>query len=265
MSVTIYSPRELIKLERAAKTAHKILLTLIDNAKPGATTLDLERIAESEIKRHGGLPLFKGYESFPFCTCLSVNEFIVHGFANNTPLKEGDVISIDIGVRVDGYCGDNARTIIVGDVDSEHKHLIDVTKSAYEEALKVALVGNTVGHIGSKINNIVSRPYLNPLNPELGKKFQVFHKVFGHGIGHELHEGPNIPNLGFEGAGCMLQEGMCICIEPVVLYNSSEGLIKESDLYLNVKQFYTSDGLPSAHHENQIFITKSGPIVLTTI
>jgi methionyl aminopeptidase len=265
VSINLYNKDQFIKIKAAAECAHSILLTLIEACKPGVTTQELEDLADLEIIKHKAEPLFQGYHGYPFCTCLSVNEFIVHGFPNSTPLKAGDVISIDIGIRLNGFCGDNARTIIVGGVESEHSHLIEVTKQAFEAGLAVALPGNTVGHIGNRINNIVSKPYLDPANRSLGKKFKVFHKVFGHGIGHELHEAPNIPNLGFEGAGAVLKPGMCICIEPVVLYNSSEGIIKDSDLYHSVKEFYTSDLKPSAHHENQIFITESGPIVLSKV
>lgn len=263
MTINIYSEQERLKLEKAARTAHLILLEVLKNVQPGITTAELEAIAESEISKNNAVPLFKGYEGYPFCTCLSVNEYIVHGFPNQKKLAPGDVISVDIGVRVDGYCGDNARTLVVGGNPSEHDQLIEVTKTAYEEALKVALPGNTVGDIGNKINHIISGPYLDPQNRSLGKKFKVFHKVFGHGIGYNLHEDPSVPNLGFKGAGAQLRPGMCICIEPVVLYNSSEPIIKDSDLYHSVKEFYTSDLKPSAHHENQIFITRDGPVVLS--
>jgi len=258
----LYSSEDLPKLKEAASLASYILQELVNFTKPGVTTLDIENLAENLIKQNKATPLFKGYESFPFCTCLSVNQYIVHGMANANPLNSGDVISIDIGVKLNGYCGDNARTLIVGGQETEHSHLIEVTEAAFEAGLKAAVPGNTVGHVGSAVNREVSRHYIDPFQKHLGKKFKVFHKVFGHGIGRDLHEDPNIPNIGFAGAGTTLVEGMCICIEPVVLYDSSDGIIETME-NTEIKQFYTDDGLPSAHYENQIYLTSNGPVIIS--
>jgi methionyl aminopeptidase len=262
--INIYSDLERLKIEKAATTAYKVLTEVISNTQEGITTLELNAITESLIKKYKGQPLFKGYNGFPFSACLSVNNQIVHGLANNRKLRNGDIISIDIGVRLDGYCGDNARTILIGDNYIElDKKLVDIAEEACLMATKEAFPGNTTGDIGYTINRTILSSYINN-DVNSGRNFKVYDSVFGHGIGKDLHEKPNVPNIGYKNHGVTLYEGMCICIEPVILYNSSIPMVIMNSEFL-IEEFFTSDGKPTSHFENQIFITKEGPILLTRI
>lgn len=262
--VHIYSASELKKIEKAASISSKVLKEAIDNAEEGITTLELNKLVESSIKKYKAYPVFKGYNNFPFGTCLSVNDRIVHGLADNRKLKNGDVISIDVGVRFDGFCGDNARTLIIGSTDIDlDVELVNIAEKACLEAMKQAIQGNTTGDIGYTINRTILSSYKdNKIGNE--RNFKVYESVFGHGIGAELHEYPNIPNIGSKGYGVPLMEGMCICIEPVILYKSSDPLIIMNSDYL-VQEFISSDGKSSSHFENQVIITSCEPILLTTL
>ncbi|MGD0576618.1 MAG: type I methionyl aminopeptidase [Candidatus Staskawiczbacteria bacterium] len=218
-------------------------------AKPGITTLELDKAAEAFILSAGAKPGFKNYEGFPFSLCASVNENIVHGYPSDYVLKVGDVLKLDLGVLYKGFNTDSAITVAIGNVSFEAKRLINVTKKSLRLGIKKAKIGNTVGDIGNTVQRFVE-----------DQGFGVVRDLCGHGIGKNLHEDPKIPNFGKRGGGEKLVEGMVICIEPMVTMGNYE--IKPSkDGY----GWATKDGSLSAHFEHTIAITKNGPRVLTEL
>lgn len=229
----------------------KILATVIKEmekmAKPGITTLELDRAAEALILSHGAKPAFKGYAGFPYSLCASVNENIVHGFPSNYVLKDGDLLKLDLGVLYKGFNTDMAITVAVGNISFEAKRLINVTKKSLRLGIKKAKVGNTIGDIGNTIQRFVE-----------DQGFSVVRDLCGHGIGKEVHEDPKIPNFGKRGSGEKLVEGMVICLEPMTTAGGYD-LRKSDDGY----GYATSDNSQSAHFEHTIAITKKGSRILT--
>lgn len=254
----LYDSECFYRLQAAGELAFLTLEHILLQIKPGITTLELDKQAEEFIRERGGIPLFKGYDGFPHTTCLSVGEDIVHGIPSSRSLLEGDIISVDVGVQLNGFCGDNARTVVVGVKDTPHKTLIDAAELAFLAGVGKAYPGNTIGDIGFAIQKSIF------MHEDLSGNglFKIFKNFQGHGIGLDLHEAPQVPNYGFEGKGTVLQPGLCICIEPVVLYRESDILIEKSKDF-NILQFKTSNAAPSSHFENQLFITNDGPIILT--
>ena len=189
--------------------AGKILATVLKEVekliKPGITTIELDRVAEALILKHGAKPAFKGYDGFPYSLCASVNEEIVHGLPSERILKEGDIIGLDLGVLYKGYNSDMAITAAVGEISFEAKRLIMVTKKALKRGIKKVRPGNTIGDIGNTIQRYVEDQGLS-----------VVRDLCGHGIGKEIHEDPKIPNYGTRHKGEILKEGMVICLEPMV-------------------------------------------------
>lgn len=234
-------------MQEGGKILAQVLKEIEKMAKPGTTTMDLNRAAEALILKHGAKPAFKGQEGFPFALCASVNETIVHGFPSNYVLKEGDIIGLDLGVLYKGYNTDMATTIAIGNVSFEAKRLLQVTKKALKRGIKKAKVLNTIGDIGNTIQRYVE-----------SQGYSVIKDLCGHGIGKNLHEDPKIPNFGKRGKGEELKEGMVICIEPMVSIGDWR-LKKAEDGY----GFATKDNSLSAHFEHTIAITKKGPKILT--
>lgn len=261
----IYEEDILPRFIDSGRLVRSILQSLIEVAVEGNTTLELNNLAEDLIYKNKAEPLFKGFNGYPFATCMSMNEFIVHGFPSDYRLKNGDIISIDLGLRLNGICGDNARTIIVGGVESEHTRLVEIAREAFYEGVKYALPGNYTGDIGFAIHRCILSELNDKNNRKSGNKFKVFYNFQGHGIGINLHELPNVPNIGYPGRGYRLREGNCICIEPVVIYSTSEPTIEEYSTHKGILKFTTNNLLPSSHYENQIYISKSGPIILTSL
>jgi methionyl aminopeptidase len=261
----IYEKDILPRLVESGRLVRYILQELIKNAVEGNTTLELNKLAEDLILKNKAESLFKGFENYPYTTCISVNEHIVHGFPSEYKLKNGDVVSLDLGLKLNGICGDNARTIIIGNIESEHTRLVQIAKEAFYEGFKHAFPGKCIGDIGFAISKKVLSELKDNTNRKSGSKFKIFFKFQGHGIGLSLHELPNIPNLGYPGKGYRLKEGNSICIEPVVLYSSSEPVIEEYSTHKGVLKFTTNNLLPSSHYENQIYIAKDGPIILTSL
>lgn len=259
--VNIYNSDAMAKLKEAAAVASEIRSILVGLADEGNTTYEIEKEAEHLLIKHNCQSLFKGYEGYPFITCQSTNDVIVHGFPNKQKLKLGDVLSLDIGVRhSNGYCGDTARTVIVGGSEnSSSRELVELGKQSFQCGLEKAYPGNTASDIGHAIFKEIVKKRVDGdfRKPSV---YKVFDRFRGHGIGLELHEDPSIPNWGNPGCGDLLLEGMCICIEPVIVHNSSKIL---RTFVSGVPQYSTHDRKPSTHYENQIFITSSGPIVLT--
>lgn len=229
----------------------KILATVLNKiakmAVPGITTLELDRAAEALILSYGAKPAFKGYDGFPYSLCASVNENIVHGLPSSYVLKDGDIIGLDLGVIYKGYYSDMALTVAIGKVSFEAKRLINVAKKSLRLAIKKAKAGNTLGDIGNTVQRFVE-----------SQRFSVVRDLCGHGIGKGLHEDPKIPNFGKRGDGEKLQEGIAICIEPMITAGGWR-LEKARDGY----GYASKDGSLTAHFEHTIAITKKGPVILT--
>lgn len=227
----------------------EILQLLRERIKPGVTTKELDRLAEQETEKRKARPAFKGYGGFPFTICSSPNEKVVHGFANDDPLVEGDILSIDFGLVYDGFYGDSAFTAPVGAVDSQKAELMDVTEKSLELAIEKATPGNRLGDISHAVQEYVEK---------MG--YSVVREFVGHGIGREMHEEPQIPNFGKAGQGPKLKEGMVLAIEPMINAGRAEVMVLP-DGWTAV----TRDGLPSAHFEHTVAIGPHGPEILTRI
>ena len=225
---------------------HAAIVKLI---KPGVTTLQLDTVAEEYIKSNGALPSFKNYNGYPFATCISVNDAVVHGFPNNRELKDGDLISIDIGVFKNGYHGDSAYTYAIGNISDEVKQLMKVTKESLYKGIEKAVVGNRIGDISFAIQEYTERKH----------SYGVVRELVGHGLGEELHEDPQVPNYGKRGSGAKLKEGMVIAIEPMINLGKKD-VINDTDGWT----VRTKDGKPSAHYEHDVHITKDKADVLSS-
>lgn len=216
--------------------------------KPGVSTLELDEVAESLIRMHGGVPAFKGYGGFPGTICSSINEQIVHGIPSaDVRLVEGDIVSIDTGAIVDGWVGDNAWTFFCGEPSREDRALCEVTRDCLRAGIKQAVPGNHLGDIGFAVQELAER-----------HGYGVVREYVGHGVGHDMHEDPNVPNYGSRGRGVRLQVGMVIAIEPMITLGDYS-----SRTLSNRWTVVTRDGKPAAHYENTIAITEDGPVILT--
>jgi methionyl aminopeptidase len=216
---------------------------------PGVTTMDLEKTADRRIKEFGAKPAFKGYYNYPCVLCTSVNEEIVHGIPSaKRVLKDGDIVSIDCGVVMDGYYGDAAVTVAVGDsVSPERKKLMDVTEQSLYKAIEQVKLGNSISDIGAAVQEFVE-----------ANGFSVVREFVGHGIGTKLHEEPQVPNFKARGADTRLREGMVLAIEPMVNSGRPEAKVLD-DKWTAV----TADGSSSAHFEHCVAVTRNGPLILT--
>ena len=216
--------------------------------KPGITTLNLDRIAETYIRDNGGKPAFKGYNGFPKTLCTSVNEAVVHGIPSDYVLKEGDIVSIDCGVIMNGYYGDSAYTFPVGEIDEEIERLLEYKRASLEEGVKEAVAGNRVGDISYAVQS----------KAESGG-FSVVRELVGHGLGKRLHESPEVPNYGRKGTGPKMPKGLVICIEPMINMGVKDTLQMRDGWTIK-----TADGRPSAHFEYAVAVGKEKADVLTT-
>jgi methionyl aminopeptidase len=215
--------------------------------EPGLTTKDLDNIAYKEIIRHGGKPTFKDYRGFPASICTSVNEEIVHGIPGKRVLKEGDIIKMDVGATIDGFIGDAAISVAVGEVAEEAIELMDATRLSLEEGIKAAVPGNRVGDIGAAVQQYGE-----------SKGYGVVREFVGHGVGRFLHEDPQVPNYGRPGLGPLLRAGMCIAIEPMLNLGDWHTRILDDQWTV-----VTADGKLSSHFEHTIAITENGPEIMT--
>lgn len=254
--IEIKTKEELKRMRKAGKIVAVVLAELEKRIKPGIKTSKLDEIAESLVRKMGGSPAFKGYRphmyfprEFPATICVSTNEEIVHGIPSDRVLKEGDIISIDIGVRVDGFYADAAYTYPVGEISEKAKKLIEVTKNALLKAIAVVKDGVSVGDISYEIQECVE-----------SNGFSVIRDFVGHGIGRNLHEEPQIPNFGVRGKGPELKEGMVIAIEPMV----SAGF-HEVEILPDTWTAVTKDRSLTAHFEHTVAVTSDGSILLTSL
>jgi len=249
MAIVCKSAEEIAKMRRSGHIVRQVLDDLRGLVAPGVTTMDLERAAEKRIKELGAKPAFKGYYDYPCVLCTSVNEEIVHGIpSEKRALKEGDIVSIDCGVVLDGYYGDAAITVPVGNgVNPELKKLLAVTEESLYRGIEQARIGNSIGDVGAAVQEHVE-----------ANGFSVVREFVGHGIGTRLHEEPQIPNFGARGHGAKLRDGMVLAIEPMVNYGKPETRVLD-DKWTAV----TVDGSCSAHFEHCVAVTKNGPVILT--
>jgi len=235
-------------LRKSNQLVSKTLGEMASLIKPGITTLTLDRIAETYIRDNGAIPAFKGYNGFPNTLCTSVNDEIVHGIPSTYALKDGDIVSIDCGVVLNGYYGDSAFTFAVGEIDEEVRKLLDFTRASLESGVKEAIAGNRIGDISFAVQS----------KAESGG-FSVVRELVGHGIGTKLHESPEVPNYGRRGTGPRMMKGLVICIEPMINMG-----IKETIQMKDGWTIKTADGKPSAHFEYAVAIDRGQADVLTT-
>ncbi len=247
--ISIKTPEEIEIMAEGGKFLARIMKELEKNVRPGIKTLELDRVAETLILKSGGKCSFKGYDGFPACLCTSINEEVVHIIPSERKLKEGDIISLDIGMKYKGFHLDMAVTVPVGKVSPEAQRLIRVTKKALKRGIKKVKPGNTFGDIGNTIQRYVE-----------SQGFNIVRDLCGHGIGRELHEEPRILNYGKRRQGPEIKEGMTFCLEPIVAIGDWK--IKEAaDGY----GYQTADGSLSAHFEHTIAVTKDGVKILTML
>ena len=247
MAIHLRSAEELEKMHRAGLIVYEVLTALRGFVRPGLTTMDLEKFAGEKIVGKPGHAAFKGYRGYPCVLCTSVDCEIVHGIPSpKRKLREGEIVSIDFGMEVDGYYADSAVTVPVGQIRPELQKLLDVTRDSLDRAIDKMRVGNRLGDVGFAVQSLVE-----------ANGFSVVREFVGHGIGTRMHDEPNLPNYGEPGRGARLQEGMVIAVEPMV--NAGRPEVKMRDEWVAE----TADRSPSAHFEHTVAVTANGPWILT--
>lgn len=245
--IILKTKKQIDFMRQAGKIVKETLDLVEENVAPGVTTKELDTIAENYILSCGAIPSFKGYGGFPATICASPNEQVVHGIPNNIPLREGDIISIDVGALLHGYHGDAARTFPVGKIDDKKQKLIDVTKQSFFEGVKAIKIGGHIGDIGEAVQRYAE------IN-----RCSVVRELVGHGIGKALHEDPQVPNFGRAHTGELIESGLVIAIEPMLNMGAKEVVIEDDGWTCR-----TRDRKLSAHYENTIAITDEGIEILT--
>lgn len=245
--VTIKSKTEIELMKAAGRVVYETLKLIEENVKPGVTTMELDKIAEKHIKGAGCIPSFKNYGGFPASICASVNSEIIHGFPSNVPLKEGDILSIDVGACYKGYHGDAARTFAVGEIKENAKKLIEVTEKSFFEGVKFAAEGYRISDISKAVQACAE-----------ASGFSVLRDYCGHGLGRELHEDPEIPNYVTKERGIRIRPGMCLAIEPMIFEGGADYYVGDNEWTV-----LSVDGKLGAHYENSVLITNNGPLLLT--
>ena len=246
--IILKTPDEIAVMAKASRVVAEVLEVLRDAVKPGITTDELDRLAESEIRSRGAVPAFKGYRNYPKTLCASVNEQVVHGIPSKRILKEGDIIGLDLGAIVGGFYGDSAITVAVGPVEEKTADLVRVTREALAYGIEKAVVGNRLSDISHAVQRHVE-----------AAGYAVVTEFVGHGIGRQLHEEPQVPNYGKAGQGPRLQPGMVLAIEPMVNMGTKR-VRTRADHWTQA----TADNSLSAHFEHTIAITDNGPLILTS-
>lgn len=242
------SDEEIALIKISAQVLGKAHAEVAKLIRPGVTTKELDTVAETFIKDNGGIPSFLGYNKFPASLCISINDVVVHGFPGRYGLRDGDIISIDCGVKLNGYHSDSAYTYPVGDVSPAVRRLLTRTKESLYIGLEKAIEGNRVGDIGYAIQTYTEK---------FG--YSVVRELVGHGVGQDLHEAPEVPNYGKRGQGPKLREGMILAIEPMINFGK-KGVVQERDGWT----IRTVDRKPSAHFEHTVAVRKGKPEILTT-
>ena len=248
--IQLKNPDQIKIMKEAGRITGEALLVAREHVRPGISTYELDRLVREHIEKAGAKPSFLGYGGFPASACISINDEVIHGIPSKARiLEEGDVVKIDVGAFYKGFHGDSARTIAVGRVSDEAQKLIDVTRQSFFAGLDMLKVGNRLGDVGSAIDALVVK-----------NGFSTVKRYIGHGIGHDLHESPDVPNYGTPGRGTRLCAGMVLAIEPMV--NVGGESVRELSDGWTVK---TADGSLSAHYENTVALTGDGIINLTLI
>ncbi len=245
--IKLKTPAEIEKMRRANRLVARVLAAVKRAVAPGVTTRELDELAEKLCRQEGAKPAFKGYRGYPYALCCSLNSEVVHGFPRSQPLREGDVLSVDFGVVLDGYYGDSAITVAVGQVSDQARRLMEVTRASLEAGIKQMRPGRRLGDVSHAVQEVVE-----------AAGFSVIRQFVGHGIGKDLHEEPQVPNFGTPGHGPKLKAGMVLAIEPMVAAGHWEVRVLD-DGWTAV----TSDGSLAAHYEHTVAITKNGPKVLS--
>ncbi|MBQ1231433.1 MAG: type I methionyl aminopeptidase [Clostridia bacterium] len=246
--IVLKTSRELAIMKEACIISAGALQTVAKAVEPGVSTAELDRLAEEYIRSKGAVPNFKNYQGYPATACISINNEVIHGIPSKQRiLKEGDIVSVDLGAMYEGYHGDNAATFAVGDVSPEAKRLMDVTRESLYEGINAARPGGRIGDISHAVQSYVE-----------ANGFSVVRQFVGHGVGTKLHEDPEVPNFGKAGHGFRLMPGMTLAIEPMV--NAGDYQVRVlKDGWTTV----TSDGSLSAHFEHTVVITEDGPKIMT--
>lgn len=242
------SEEEILKIKESSLLVGKAHAVVAEYIEPGVQTSKLDKLAEEFILDNGGKPAFKGYQGFPFTLCISPNDVVVHGFPSAYELRDGDIISVDCGVILDGYFGDSAYTYTVGDVKEDVKKLLQVTKECLSLGIQFAKQGNRLGDISSAIQENADK-----------YGFGIVRELVGHGVGIELHEEPQVPNYGKKGKGVKLSRGLVIAVEPMINMGTHKVLQLKDGWTIK-----TADGLPSAHFEHTIAVGKNEVEILST-
>jgi methionyl aminopeptidase len=243
------SKKEIEKMRAAGRLTGLVLQELRQLVEPGISTIEIDRAAEKMIRDAGGLPTFKGYHGFPYSICASVNEQVVHGFPSDYRLKDGDIFSIDCGVTLEGFVGDTATTVPVGNVSDERLALVRVTEECLDRAIEQCRPGRHLGDIGAAVQQHAE-----------ARGYSVVREYVGHGIGRRMHEDPQIPNYGKPGQGPKIKAGYVFAVEPMINLGTHHTKVLADGWTV-----ITMDGQPSAHAEHTIAITEEGPEVLTRI
>ena len=246
--IALKTARELVCMKDAGRISAEALLIAGEHCKPGVSTYEIDRAVHDYIVAQGATPSFLHYNGFPASSCISVNDTVIHGIPNRkTILKEGDIVSVDVGACYHGYHGDNAFTFPVGDISPEATKLLEITQQGLAAAIAVATVGNRIGDVSHAVEAVAAPG-----------GYGIVREFVGHGVGKQLHEEPEVPNFGKAGHGVRLVAGMVIAIEPMI--NQTSAQVKQMPDGWTVK---TADGGLSAHFEHTVAITKDGPLVLT--
>ena len=248
--IVLKTGRELNIMREACRISAGALQTAGKAVEPGVTTAEIDRLAEEYIRSQGGEPNFKNYEGYPATACISINNEVIHGIpSSKRKLRAGDIVSIDLGAKFDGYHGDNAATFACGDISPEAKRLMDATRESLYEGIKAARAGGRIGDISHAVQAYVE-----------ARGYSVVRQFVGHGVGTHLHEAPEVPNFGTAGRGIRLMPGMTIAIEPMVNAGAA-GVVVQPDGWTVL----TKDGSLSAHFEHTVAITADGPKIMTLI
>jgi methionyl aminopeptidase len=251
-NIVLKSPQELAVMREAGRINAKALAAVRELLRPGVTTAELDAAAEEVIRKHGGIPTFKGYPGpypFPATLCISINEQLVHGIPGKRKLESGDVVSVDCGTTFEGFVGDSAITFGVGELTPQAHRLIEVTEQALYEGIREMRAGNHVGDISAAVQKYVE-----------GNGFHVPREYTGHGVGRQMHEGPQVPNYGFAGRGLLLQPGMTIALEPMVMVGTHRTRVL-ADQWTVI----SADSSLAAHFEHSVAVTEAEPLILTEL
>jgi methionyl aminopeptidase len=243
------SPAEIEVMRESAMLVGKAIAEVAKLIRPGVTTSHLDRVADEFIRDNKATPSFKNFQGYPFATCISVNDAVVHGFPSNNELKEGDIVSVDIGVYKNAYHGDSAYTFALAGTSEDVLHLLKVTRESLYKAIEKAVAGNRVGDIGFAVQDYCEKQH----------RYGVVRELVGHGLGKSLHEDPQIPNFGKRGSGGKLNEGMVIAIEPMINLGVKEVWYDKDGWTVRTK-----DGKASAHYEHNVCVKKNKADVLSS-